>query len=74
MNFDQYLQIKNAAEFLGVSENTLRNWTRQGKIPVYRHPINRYRLFRREDLQALLDAIEKPVRRTKKASSATSDS
>ena len=29
---DEYLQITEAAEYLGVSPNTLRNWGRNGKF------------------------------------------
>ena len=45
-----YLRISEAAEYLGVSPNTLRNWERAGKIVAHRHPVNRYRLFRQQDL------------------------
>jgi len=45
---------------LGVAPNTLRNWDRTGKIHVYRHPINNYRLYKRSDLEALLATIERP--------------
>jgi len=41
---DGYLRIKEAAEYLGVSPNTLRNWGRSGKLAERRHPINDYRL------------------------------
>lgn len=58
-----YLRISDAAEYLGVSPNTLRNWERAGKIVAHRHPVNRYRLFRREDLDALLRLAERPLRR-----------
>jgi len=58
-----YLRISDAAEYLGVSPNTLRNWERAGKIVAHRHPVNRYRLFRREDLDALLRLAERPPRR-----------
>lgn len=51
---DGYLRIQEAAEFLGVSPNTLRNWGREEKVPEFRHPINNYRLYRRSDLEALL--------------------
>ena len=37
-----YLRISEAAEYLGVSPNTLRNWERAGKILAHRHPVNRY--------------------------------
>jgi excisionase family DNA binding protein len=57
-----YLKTAEAAEFLGVSQNTLRTWTKQGKIPVRVNPANGYRLFRRKDLQAFLDSVAKPVK------------
>jgi excisionase family DNA binding protein len=50
----EYLTIGKAAKFLGVSANTLRNWDRAGKVKAVRHPVNRYRLYRSEDLRALL--------------------
>ncbi len=59
MNIQDYLQIKAAAVFLGVSMNTLRNWERTGKLATYRHPINGYRLYKKADLEALLAAIKR---------------
>lgn len=59
VNLQNYLRIKQAAKFIGVSESTLRNWDRGGKIIAYRHPINRYRLYKKEDLEALLKKIER---------------
>jgi excisionase family DNA binding protein len=55
-----FLRISEAADYLGVSPNTLRNWERAGKIVAHRHPVNRYRLFRREDLDAVLRQVERP--------------
>ena len=60
---NDYLMTAEAAEFLGVSQNTLRNWARQGKIAVRVNPVNNYRLFRRQDLQKFLDSVAKPVTR-----------
>jgi excisionase family DNA binding protein len=57
---DEYLQITEAAEFLGVCRNTLRNWGRDGKIPEYRHPVNQYRLFKLKDLERLIRQVETP--------------
>ncbi len=51
---DEYLRIKDAAEYLGVCQNTLRNWEAAGKITVRRHPVNNYRLFKVSDLDKLL--------------------
>ena len=55
-----YLRIKEAAEYLGVSPNTLRNWGQAGKINEHRHPVNNYRLYKKADLDQLLRKAEKP--------------
>ena len=57
-----FLTVGEAAEFLGVSASTLRHWDRTDKLKCTRHPINGYRLYRREDLRALLSALAKPPR------------
>jgi MerR family copper efflux transcriptional regulator len=49
-----YLTVGRAAEFLGVSPWTLRYWDRTGKLKPERHPVSGYRLYRREQLAALL--------------------
>ena len=55
---DEYLTVKEAAQLLGVAANTIRNWDSGGKIPVYRHPLSNYRLFKKEDLQQVLNQID----------------
>lgn len=60
LRLDEFLTVKQAAECLGVSPNTVRNWGHDGKIPEHRHPINRYRLYRRKDLEALLKQLQRP--------------
>lgn len=57
-NLQHYLLISEAADFLGVSQQTLRNWEKQGKLRVHRHPVNGYRLFKKSDLERLLKKIE----------------
>ena len=52
-----YLKIREAALFLGVTPNTLRNWEKARKITVYRNPQNAYRLYKKEDLVKLLNDI-----------------
>jgi len=49
-----YLTIREAAKVLGVSTSALRAWDRAGKLTAIRNPMNRYRLYRREDLEAFL--------------------
>jgi DNA-binding transcriptional MerR regulator len=55
-----YLRIREAAGQIGVHPDTLRRWERLGKIVVFRHPINSYRLYRLEDLEALLKEVQRP--------------
>ena len=57
----EYLKTAEAAEFLGVSQNTLRKWAAQGSIPMQRNPVNGYRLVRRKDLETFLQRIAKTV-------------
>ncbi len=52
--FAKYLTVTEAAGFLGVSPWTLRNWDKAGKLRPIRHPLNGYRIYRQEDLEALL--------------------
>ncbi len=58
----QYVMTAEAAEILGISQNTLRAWARDGKIPGRRNPANGYRLFRRTDLEAYLRRVAKADR------------
>jgi PAS domain S-box-containing protein len=46
-----YLTIGQAAEMLGVSAWTLRNWDRSGRLKPDRHPSNGYRIYRQEQIQ-----------------------
>ncbi|WP_461507065.1 MerR family transcriptional regulator [Rhodopirellula baltica] len=38
----------------------MRNWGNAGKIAAHRHPVNRYRLFKKEELDALLSEFQGP--------------
>ena len=57
-----YVKTAEAAEILGVSQNTLRARSEAGKIPVRRNPANGYRLFARRDLDAFLATVEKSMK------------
>lgn len=56
-----YVKVHEAAEILGVAPNTIRAWGATGKIPEHRHPANGYRLYKRADLQAVIQQIERSV-------------
>ena len=49
-----HLTVAEAAEFLGVSPWTLRNWDKTGKLIPMRHPVNGYRIYRQQDLEKIL--------------------
>jgi len=55
-----YVLTAEAAEILGVSQDTLRAWAEVGKLPVRRNPANGYRLFLRSDLERFLRAAAQP--------------
>jgi MerR family transcriptional regulator, copper efflux regulator len=57
-NLRDYLTVGEAAEYLGVSASTLRNWDRAGKVRATRHPVNAYRLYRKEELENLLEKVK----------------
>lgn len=55
---ETFITIKKAAEILGVSPLTLRNWDKSGKFPARRHPMNNYRVYRVDDLLKIAEDIE----------------
>ncbi len=57
---DDFLLVKQAAELLGVSANTVRAWALSGKLQEYRHPVNNYRLFKRDEVETLVEQITNP--------------
>jgi site-specific DNA-methyltransferase (adenine-specific) len=54
-----YFSVKEAAELLGVSSSTLRNWDRSGKLTAQRHPINGYRMYKREEIEPLMAGLSR---------------
>ena len=52
-NLSEYLSISEAAEFIGVTPLTLRNWDKAGKLKAIRNPINGYRMYDKEELETL---------------------
>jgi DNA-binding transcriptional MerR regulator len=57
----EYLTVKAACELLGISPNTLRSWGGTGKVTEYRHPVNNYRLFQRDELEKLRKRLQHPT-------------
>lgn len=46
-----YIQVGEAAAYVGVSTQTLRRWDREGRLTAVRRPGSRYRYYRRADLE-----------------------
>ncbi|MEX2010575.1 MAG: MerR family DNA-binding transcriptional regulator [Parcubacteria group bacterium] len=61
---DIYFSIKEAAEVLGVTTLTLRNWDRSGKFPAQRHPMNNYRVYKLSALKNIIEDIEGGTQRS----------
>jgi site-specific DNA-methyltransferase (adenine-specific) len=53
-----YFSIKEAAEILGVTTLTLRNWDKSGKFKASRHPMNNYRVYKLSALEEIVQDIE----------------
>jgi len=59
-----YVTIKSAADIVGVSVETLRNWDKSGKLATRRDPRNNYRLYDISRIQKL--ATEHKIKLAKK--------
>jgi excisionase family DNA binding protein len=56
----RFLNVSEAAEFLGVSAASLRKWSDQGIVPVYRTPGGQRR-YAPNDLEEFLASMRQPV-------------
>ena len=54
----RYFRIKEVAKLLNVTNLTLRNWDKAGKLKAYRNPINNYRLYKPEDIELFIRRLE----------------
>jgi excisionase family DNA binding protein len=54
----EYLTVSEAAEYLGVSADSLRRWDRSGKLAARRHPVSGYRLYLKVELDAFLKTLK----------------
>lgn len=52
----QLMQVRQAAQALGVHENTIRRWEQRGLLPAVRLPSG-VRRFRAEDIEALRERM-----------------
>jgi len=58
------LTVRQAADLLGVTATTLRNWDKSGKLVPKRNPSNGYRLYSVEDVSSIVAESSEPYTRT----------
>ena len=56
-----WLSIRGASRYLGVSEPTLRRWTDEGRLTVFRTP-GGHRRYRLQELTRFQESLEEKVR------------
>jgi len=57
-NLQNLMTIAQAAEYIGVTPLTLRNWDKAGKLKAVRNPLNDYRMYDKEDLDKFLSQLQ----------------
>jgi len=53
-SLNDYMTIRDASNMLGVCQATLRRWDKLGKLKAVRHPINGYRLYKKDEIKGLI--------------------
>lgn len=56
-NKQNHLKVAEVAKLFNVHPDTIRRWESKGLLLSIRHPMNKYRLFRQEDVQRLLEGL-----------------
>ena len=52
------IMIKEAADYLGVSRSTLRNWHKSGKLVPRVHPVTKFRYYTLMQLNRFLEKLK----------------
>ena len=58
-NLQNLMTIAQAAEYIGVTPLTLRNWDKAGKLQAVRNPLNGDRMYDKEELDKFLALLQK---------------
>ena len=53
----EYLSVKEAADLLGATPQTLRNWEKAGSLVPYRNPINKYRMYKLSQIESFIEEM-----------------
>ena len=52
-----YYSLNEVSEILGKSKETLRRWDRDGKFIAVREPISKYRIYKQEQINSILEQL-----------------
>jgi DNA (cytosine-5)-methyltransferase 1 len=52
-----YYSLNEVSQILGKSKETLRRWDREGKLSAVREPISQYRIYKKEQINTLLEQL-----------------
>ena len=52
-----YYSLNEVSEILGKSKETLRRWDREGKFTAVREPISKYRIYKKKQINSLLEQL-----------------
>lgn len=58
---NEYLTLSEASELIGKSKETLRRWDREGKLTALREPISNFRVYKRQEVEAVFSNFIKEV-------------
>ncbi len=53
----EHLTVKEAADLIGVTPQTLRTWEKKGELVPYRNPINKYRIYKLIQIENFLESM-----------------
>ena len=53
----KFYSLNEVSEILGKSKETLRRWDRDGKFIAVREPISQYRIYKKEQINSLLEQL-----------------
>jgi len=53
----EYITIKEAADLLGITPQTLRAWEGKGELVPFRNPINNYRVYKISQIEEFIEGM-----------------
>lgn len=64
MVIKNYYSLAEVSEILGKSKETLRRWDREGKLVAVREPISEYRIYKKEEINSLINLFKDEIEET----------